>query len=200
MILLRQSLPAGLRMCAFHSLSKRGECRPIAPDCFARGNGRPSVPIAGANYPQMNFTQMHEHLRLELLRRIQRGRSASLYWPARPGLARHILQFSAQPAPALAGSDGSNPCRPTPGYCRPSARLQQAGALPPDEERSTVPIVSHAVALYEPYIRPSVVQSMLHLPAGVLQTIRARVSNPHRTWQRFVAVRIPVADALPWNR
>ena len=26
-----------------------------------------------ANYPQMNFTQMHERLRLELLRRIQRG-------------------------------------------------------------------------------------------------------------------------------
>jgi hypothetical protein len=26
-----------------------------------------------ANFPQMNFTQMHERLRLELLRRIQRG-------------------------------------------------------------------------------------------------------------------------------
>jgi hypothetical protein len=38
---------------------------------------------------------------------------------------------------------------------------------------------------------------MLHLPAGVLHTIRARVSNPRRAWQRFVAVRIPSADALP---
>jgi hypothetical protein len=38
---------------------------------------------------------------------------------------------------------------------------------------------------------------MLHLPAGVLQTIRARVSNSRRVWQRFVAVRIPSADALP---
>ena len=26
-----------------------------------------------ADFPQMNFTQMHERLRLELLRRIQRG-------------------------------------------------------------------------------------------------------------------------------
>ena len=38
---------------------------------------------------------------------------------------------------------------------------------------------------------------MLHLPAGLLQSIRARVSNPRRAWQRFVAVRIPAADALP---
>jgi hypothetical protein len=38
---------------------------------------------------------------------------------------------------------------------------------------------------------------MLHLPAGVFQSIRARVTNPRRAWQRFVAVRIPAADALP---
>jgi hypothetical protein len=38
---------------------------------------------------------------------------------------------------------------------------------------------------------------MLHLPAGVLQSIRARVSSPRRAWQRFVAVRISSADALP---
>jgi hypothetical protein len=69
--------------------------------------------------------------------------------------------------------------------------MHQAAALPADEERSTVPIVSHAAALFEPFIRPSAVHSMLHLPAGVLQTMRTRVSNPRRAWQRFVAVRIP---------
>jgi hypothetical protein len=57
--------------------------------------------------------------------------------------------------------------------------------------------VSHAAALFEPFIRPSAVQAMLHLPAGVLQTVRTRVSNTRRAWQRFVAVRIPAADALP---
>ena len=31
------------------------------------------VPLLAASFPQMNFTQMHERLRLELLRRIQRG-------------------------------------------------------------------------------------------------------------------------------
>ena len=59
-----------------------------------------------------------------------------------------------------------------------------------------MPIVSHAAALFEPYIRPSAVHSMLRLPAGVLQSLHTRVSNPRRAWQRFVAVRIPSADAL----
>src|ERR1700690_1978487 len=34
---------------------------------------RDIVPLLAADFPQMNFTQLHEHLRLELLRRIQRG-------------------------------------------------------------------------------------------------------------------------------
>jgi hypothetical protein len=37
---------------------------------------------------------------------------------------------------------------------------------------------------------------MLHIPAGVLQTMRARASTARRAWQRFVAVRIPASDAL----
>jgi hypothetical protein len=69
--------------------------------------------------------------------------------------------------------------------------------LPADGESSAVPVVSHAAALFEPYIRPSAVQSMLQLPAGLLQSTRTRVSNPRRAWQRFVAVRISGADALP---
>jgi hypothetical protein len=66
-----------------------------------------------------------------------------------------------------------------------------------DEESSAVPVVSHGAALFEPFIRPSAAQSMLHLQAGLLQSIRERVSKPRRAWQRFVAVRIPAADALP---
>jgi hypothetical protein len=38
---------------------------------------------------------------------------------------------------------------------------------------------------------------MLQLPAGILESIHARASAPRRAWQRFVAVRIPSADALP---
>jgi hypothetical protein len=38
---------------------------------------------------------------------------------------------------------------------------------------------------------------MLHLAAGTLQSIRSRATSPRRAWQRFVAVRVAAADALP---
>jgi hypothetical protein len=75
--------------------------------------------------------------------------------------------------------------------------IHQSEALPADGGGSAVPVVSHAAALFEPFIRPSAVQTMLHLPAGVLPSMRARASNLRRAWQRFVAVRISGADALP---
>ena len=71
----------------------------------------------------------------------------------------------------------------------------KAGAA--DEEAGAAPLVSHAAALFEPFIRPSAVQAMLRLPAGVLAQTRARASNQRRAWQRFVAVRIPSGDSLP---
>ena len=146
----------------------------------------------------MNFTQMHERLRLELLRRIQRGTVSVSLLARQTGLGQsHLSNFlhsrrqlsleaidRVLAAQHLAAAD-----------LLPA--MYQALALPADEERSTVPVVSHAVALFEPFIRPSAVHAMLHLPAGVLRTIRTRVSNPRRAWQRFVAVRIPAPDALP---
>jgi hypothetical protein len=38
---------------------------------------------------------------------------------------------------------------------------------------------------------------MLHLPEGVLQSLRTRTTASRSVWQRFVAVRIPAVDALP---
>jgi hypothetical protein len=151
-----------------------------------------------ANFPQMNFTQMHERLRLELLRRIQRGTVSVSLLARQTGYCQAHLsnflhsrrQLSLEAMDRILASQHLAAADLLPA-------MHQAGALPPDEERSTVPIVSHAAALFEPFIRPSAVQSMLHLPAGVLHTIRARVSNLRRAWQRFVAVRIPSADALP---
>ena len=68
-----------------------------------------------------------------------------------------------------------------------------------DTESSSVPIVSHAGALFDPYIRPSAVQSLLQLPSVILQSFQPRASNPRRAWQRFVAVRVPSAESLPMD-
>jgi hypothetical protein len=151
-----------------------------------------------ADFPQMNFTQMHERLRLELLRRIQRGTVSVSLLARQTGLGQSHLsnflhnrrQLSLEAMDRVLAAQHLTAADLLPA-------MHQAAALPADGESSMIPVVSHAAALFEPYIRPSAVQSMLHLPAGVLQTIRTRVSNHRRAWQRFVAVRIPAADALP---
>jgi hypothetical protein len=150
-----------------------------------------------AEFPQMNFTQMHERLRLELLRRIQRGTVSVSLLARQTGFGQSHLsnflhnrrQLSLEAMDRILAAQHM-----TAGDLLPA--VYQRDALPTDEEGSAVPVVSHAAALFEPFIRPSAAQTMLHLPAGLLQSIRTRVSN-RRAWQRFVAVRIPAADALP---
>jgi hypothetical protein len=159
---------------------------------FLEEIGDHSSPLLVADFPQMNFTQMHERLRLELLRRIPRGTVSVSLLARQTGLGQSHLsnflhcrrQLSLEAIDRVLAAQHLSAADLLPA-------MHQAAALPADEERSTVPIVSHAAALFEPFIRPSAVHSMLHLPAGVLQTMRTRVSNPRRAWQRFVAVRIP---------
>jgi hypothetical protein len=151
-----------------------------------------------ANDPQMNFTQMQERLRLELLRKIQRGSLSVSLLARETGLGqahlsnflhhRRRLSLEAMDQILVAQHLMAADLLPA---------IHQAEDQPGNEERDAVPIVSHSAALFEPFIRHSAVQSMLNLPAGVLSSLHARVSNPRRAWQRFVAVRVLAADALP---
>ncbi len=146
----------------------------------------------------MIFTQMHERLRLELLRRIQRGTLSVSLLARQTGFGQSHLsnflhcrrQLSLQAMDRILAAQHLEAADLLP-------VLRQGETQPADGESSVVPVVSHAVALFEPYVRRPAVQSMLHLPAGLLSSLRARASIPRRAWQRFVAVRIPSADALP---
>ena len=142
--------------------------------------------------------QMHERLRLELLRRIQRGTLSVSLLARQTGFGQaHLSNFlhcrrqlsldaidrilSAQ---QLEISD-----------LLPSAAQPAVGSG--EEESDSVPVVSHTTALFEPYVRAGAVQSLLHVPDNLLPSLRTRVTNPRLAWQRFVAVRIHAADALP---
>jgi len=146
----------------------------------------------------MNFTQMHERLRLELLRRIQRGTVSVSLLARQTGFGQSHLsnflhnrrQLSLEAMDRVLAAQHMTAADLLPA-------TYQREASPEDVESNSIPVVSHTAALFEPYIRPSAAQAMLHLPAGLLQSLRARVSNPRRAWQRFVAVRISAADALP---
>ena len=146
----------------------------------------------------MNFSQMHERLRLELLRRIQRGTLSVSLLARQSGFGQpHLSNFlHGRRQLSLEALD----------RILATQRLTAADLIPIsgrvgdsslEENACSAPIVSHATALFEPHIRPSAVQSMLVLPSGSLQLIRARAANQRRTWQRFVAVRISAEDAPP---
>jgi len=144
----------------------------------------------------MNLTQMHERLRLELLRRIRRGTLSVSLLSRQTGFGQaHLSNFlHARRQLSLDGMD----------RILAAQQLTAADLLPAEDraaddpeggQGNTVPIVSHVTALSEPLVRPAAVLAMLHVPANLLQSTRARVTQSQRAWQRFVAVRVQAADA-----
>jgi hypothetical protein len=159
-----------------------------------------SVSSLAANFPQMNFTQMHERLRLELLRRIQRGTMSVSLLARQTGFGQaHLSNFlRCRRQLSLEAMDRVLAAqRLTAADLLPA--LHRAEPEPGSEGGGVVPVVSHAAALFEPVIRPSAVQWLLHLPAAALQSVRPRASSARRAWQRFVAVRVPQSDAQPMD-
>ncbi len=152
--------------------------------------------MLAANFPHMNFTQMHERLRLELLRRTQRGTLSVSLLGRQTGFGQaHLSNFlHSRRQLSLEAMDRILAAqRLTVADLLPV--VHQADFWPEGEAGSAVPVVSHATALFEPVIRPSAIQLMLHFPAAALQSVHTRAPNSRRAWQRFVAVRVPAADA-----
>jgi transcriptional regulator with XRE-family HTH domain len=154
-------------------------------------------PLLVADFSQMNFRQMHERLRQELLRRIERGSVSVSLLARQTGLGQsHLSNFlRSRRQLSLDALDRVLAAqRLTAGDLLPTH--DHAETSPGGKDFASVPIVSHAVALFEPVIRPSAVHSTLPVPAHMLQSFRARSSSSRRAWQRFVAVRISSGDAL----
>lgn len=148
----------------------------------------------------MNFTQMHERLRLELLRRIERGTVTVSLLARQTGFGQsHLSNFlHSRRQLSLEAVDRIL-----------SAQRMAASDLLPANSRfeplsmetdiSSVPVISHTSALNEPFIRSPAIHTMVHLPSGALQEARAHASSARRSWQRFVAIRITAKDALPMD-
>jgi transcriptional regulator with XRE-family HTH domain len=145
----------------------------------------------------MNFTQMHERLRMELQRRIQRGTLSVSLLARQTGFGQSHLsnflhgrrQLSLEAMDRILAAQNMS--------TTDLLAVQQTRRVEIDEEEESgaVPVVSHATALFEPQVRPAAVQSVLHLPAGMLRAARARTVPARKAWQRFVAVSIPAQDA-----
>lgn len=151
----------------------------------------------------MNFLELHERLRLETWRRIDQGILSSSLLARRTGLAQaHISNFlhrrrrlslPALDRVLLAQELGVEDLSP-PGT-GPAASAQQRQPSFAD----VVPVVAQAAAMLSPLIPPRAVQATLHLPPGWLSGFPVRRSVSRRSWERFVAVRVTAAQALPMD-
>jgi hypothetical protein len=143
----------------------------------------------------MNFSQMHERLRLELLRRIQRGTLSVSLLARQTGYGQpHLSNFlGGKRQLSLEGLDRILLAQQlTAADLVPSRRAPSGDG----EDLINVPLVSHTTAMYEPQVRPGAVQKVLQVPGGLLERTHARPSASRRAWHRFVAIRIPALDVI----
>lgn len=145
----------------------------------------------------MNFSQLHERLRLELVRRIDRellsaaslSRQTGLQQPHISNFLRSKRRLSLQAmdrvmaALALSVEDLLAPSEP--------------GLAPSAAPPEFIPLVSATSAMNDALIPASAAFDRIQLPTGSLDDLRLRQSVRPRDWQRFVAVGVTPAQALP---
>lgn len=147
----------------------------------------------------MNFTQMHERLRVELLRRVQRGSLSVSLLAHQTGFGQsHVSGFlHARGKLSLEALDRILESQHM--VVEDLIELDGQGRQSVEGEGDAVPLVSHSTALSEPRIRPSGVQMTLQLPPGILHSLRSKPVTSRRWWDRFVAIRIDRDDARPMD-
>lgn len=147
----------------------------------------------------MDFAQLHEALRLEVLRRIERGVVTQTDLARLTGFKQaHISNFlrrrrllslraldRVMRAQRLTVADLLAEGPPWASWRRSSA----------DRTMDTVPLVSQAAAIHDPHIAAHDVIVELKLPPGTLDGLRERRSKARRDWQRFVAIRVTATQA-----
>lgn len=148
----------------------------------------------------MNFSHLHERLRIEIWRRIERGVVSGKLLAAQTGLrSSHISNFLHRKRNlSLKAID------------RLMTAQQIAVQQLIDYENSetggpamracageSIPIVSPTMAIHHAVIVPSRQQRSFILPPGELDRFPSRPAASRRGWQRFVALRVSAQQAAP---
>ena len=139
----------------------------------------------------MNFSQLHEQVRLEMLRRIQRGDLTSAMLARQTQLVpAHISNFlNRKRMLSLAALD----------KVLSAQRLtveELVDTAPIDwrhlrsESYQSIPLVAHSTAIFQAVIPSNLVLRVLKVESGLLRTLRVQCPAVRRQWERFVAVRI----------
>lgn len=149
----------------------------------------------------MNFSQLHEQLRQEMVRRIDRGVLTGSMLARQAGFdPAHISNFlRSKRTLSLSGLDRVLASQMLSILDLVPDNLRQDQQLFPIDQASpdAVPLVSHSAAMYEPHIVPNTIQDVLRIPRGIFDDMRSRRAVSRKDWQRFVAIRISSRQAEP---
>ena len=149
------------------------------------------------NTQKMNFADLHELLRLELVRRIESGALTGTRLAQQTGFQQaHISNFlNGKRALSLEGLDRVLSAQKlTIDQIRPLDLAAQVG-LPSADPSESVPLVSPSVAMEQLEIALSAIIETITLATPRLLENRTRSTPARRHWQRFVAIRVDAQQA-----
>ena len=149
----------------------------------------------------MNFQDLHELLRLELHRRIERGLLTGSRLASQAGFQQaHISNFlNRKRALSLEGLDRVLAAQNlTIDQILPldlAAAAHNPNPNPTSDPTEIVPVVSLSAAMDEVRISPAAIIETIQVSASRLHDNRARPSARHAHWQRFLAIRADTQQA-----
>jgi transcriptional regulator with XRE-family HTH domain len=141
----------------------------------------------------MTFSQLHERLRLEMWRRIQRGVVTGKLLAAQTGLRpSHISNFLHRKRKlSLAALDRL--------LAAQQITIQELAGFPPEGDDQPdgntadtlrIPLIVQTAAVALPLIPARSIQSYIALPSAELDRFAPHYSTGRRSWERFIAVRV----------
>jgi transcriptional regulator with XRE-family HTH domain len=150
----------------------------------------------------MNFSQLHERLRNEISRRIERGVLNGAGLAARTGLRQsHISNFVRRKRRfSLDALDRVLDALSLTVYDLLPPRFLGRTEDDPESAREIpeqIPLVSAVTAIRSPLITPAATLEFIRVSGLSLKNLRLKTPGPRNSWQRFVAVRLKAEDALP---
>lgn len=146
----------------------------------------------------MNFQDLHELLRLDLLRRIEAGRTTGAAMARLTGFQQaHISNFlSGRRALSLEGLDRLLAAQGLTIEQLLPLNLAASGAQT-STEMEEIPLVSAETAAGSAQISAAATLETIQLPAASLQNYRSRPIPSRIAWRRFVALRLDPQQAAP---
>jgi len=148
----------------------------------------------------MNFQDLHELLRLELLRRIERGALTGSRLANQAGFQQgHVSNFlNRKRSLSLEGLDRVLASQNlTVEQILPLDVTATAACahVPSSDHTEVIPVVSSSAAMDAARIPPSAIIETIHVTASRLHENRSRPSPRHTHWQRFIAIRADAQQA-----